>query len=89
MKNVINRILMSYRPLYMRGLLMDGQYKQANASQKPPMKGSKVIHRVTAFEPTRTRVLHVTPAAAFGRFFARFAKFAVGPSVKPIAKLHR
>lgn len=89
MKNMINRILMSYRPLYMRGLLMDGQYKPAITPRKPPVKGSKVIHLVPAFGPRRRRVLRVAPAAAFGRFCARFARFVLGPTVKPIAKLPR
>jgi hypothetical protein len=89
MKNLTHRILMAYRPLYLRGLLMDGQYKVPDAEQKPPVKGSKVIHLVPAFEPRRTRVLHVTPAAAFIRLLARIARSVAGPSVKPIAKLHR
>jgi hypothetical protein len=89
MKNLTHRILMAYRPLYMRGLLMDGQYKLPCTEQKPPVKGNKVIHLVPAFEPKRTRVLHVTPAAAFNAFLARIARFVAGPSAKSIAKLHR
>lgn len=89
MKNLTHRILMAYRPLYMRGLLMDGQYKVPCAEQRPPVKGSKVIHLVPAFEPKRTRVLHVTPVAAFSTFWARAVRFIAGSSVKPIAKLHR
>ena len=89
MKNLTHRILMAYRPLYMRGLLMDGQYKQVCAEQKPPVKGNKAIHLVPAFEPKRTRVLHVTPSAAFTNLLARIARSVAGPSVKPIAKLHR
>lgn len=27
MSDAINRVLMAYRPLYLRGLLMDGQYR--------------------------------------------------------------
>jgi hypothetical protein len=89
MKNLTHRILMAYRPLYLRGLLMDGQYKLPCAEQKPPVKGAKVIHLLPAFEPKRTRVLHVTPAAAFTAFWARVARFVAGPSVKSTAKLHR
>jgi hypothetical protein len=89
MKNLTHRILMAYRPLYLRGLLMDGQYEGPCAEQQPPVKGTKVIHLVPAFEPKRTRVLHVTPAAAFSAFLARVARFVAGSSVKPIAKLHR
>ena len=89
MKNLTHRILMAYRPLYMRGLLMDGQYKVPCAEQKPPVNGSKVIHLVPAFEPARTRVLHVTPIAAFSGLLARLARFVAGPSIKPTAKLHR
>lgn len=31
----IGKILMAYRPLYMRGLLMDGQYKLPATTQEP------------------------------------------------------
>jgi hypothetical protein len=88
MKNVVNRILMAYRPLYMRGLLMDGQYRSPAVARKPPLKGSKVIHLAPAFEPKRVRVLHVAPAAAFTALIARIARFVAGPSIKQALKSH-
>lgn len=37
----IGKILMAYRPLYLRGLLMDGQYRLP-ASAPEPTQGKKV-----------------------------------------------
>ena len=37
----IGKILMAYRPLYLRGLLMDGQYRLP-ASTPEPTQGKKV-----------------------------------------------
>ena len=37
----IGKILMAYRPLYLRGLLMDGQYRLP-ASAPEPAQGKKV-----------------------------------------------
>jgi hypothetical protein len=37
----IGKILMAYRPLYLRGLLMDGQYRLP-AGTPEPVQGSKV-----------------------------------------------
>ncbi|AIF46326.1 hypothetical protein [Dyella japonica] len=37
----IGKILMAYRPLYLRGLLMDGQYRLP-ASTPAPTQGTKV-----------------------------------------------
>jgi hypothetical protein len=43
----IGRILMAYRPLYLRGLLMDGQYKLPATQQPAPVppepRGSKEV----------------------------------------------
>jgi hypothetical protein len=60
MNNVINRVLAAYRPLYLRGLLMDGQYHLPKPQQAPPTKGSKVIHVTPAFKPGHRRVLVTT-----------------------------
>ena len=35
-KIVIDRVLMAYRPLYLHGLLLDGQYRLAAASAPKP-----------------------------------------------------
>ena len=45
----IGKILMAYRPLYLRGLLMDGQYRLP-ASTPEPVAGKKedVSKQVTA-----------------------------------------
>lgn len=63
MSNFIDRVLMSYRPMYLRGLLMDGQYRLPVTEAKKPEKGDRVVHLTPAFEPERKRVL-VMPAAA-------------------------
>jgi len=49
MSQLIDRILMAYRPLYLRGLLMDGQYRlpatpEKTAPEKGPEKGNRVVH---------------------------------------------
>ena len=36
MGSLLNRVLMAYRPLYLRGLLMDGQYRLLMAPERPP-----------------------------------------------------
>lgn len=38
----MGKILMAYRPLYLRGLLMDGQYRLPVAPPAPPPRGKKV-----------------------------------------------
>ncbi|HET7330410.1 hypothetical protein [Dyella sp.] len=63
MSQLIDRILMAYRPLYLRGLLMDGQYRLPAAPEKKPEKGDRVVQLTPAFEPERKRVL-LTPATA-------------------------
>jgi hypothetical protein len=37
----IGKILMAYRPLYLRGLLMDGQYRLPAALAPAPQAGKK------------------------------------------------
>jgi len=62
--NFVNRLLAAYRPMYLRGLLMDGQYRwPATQEEKKPDKGNRVVQLTPAFEPERKRVL-VIPAAA-------------------------
>jgi len=67
MSPLIDRILMAYRPLYLRGLLMDGQYRLPATSEKKPEKGNRVVQLTPAFEPERKRVLltPATPGATF------------------------
>ncbi len=40
MGDLMNRVLMAYRPLYLRGLLMDGQYRLP-AAPEPPAQGAR------------------------------------------------
>jgi hypothetical protein len=40
MGSLIDRVLMAYRPLYLRGLLMDGQYRLP-APPAPPARGKR------------------------------------------------
>ncbi|GLQ91379.1 hypothetical protein [Dyella acidisoli] len=67
MSNLFDRILMAYRPLYLRGLLMDGQYRLPAKQEKKPEKGNRVVQLTPAFDPERKRVL-VAPAAASANF---------------------
>lgn len=63
MSNFIDRVLTAYRPLYLRGLLMDGQYRLPATPEQKPKKGSRVVQLTPAFEPECRRVL-VVPAEA-------------------------
>ena len=64
MSNWIDRVLTAYRPLYLRGLLMDGQYRLPQAAPPSPVSGKRDIHLVPAFEPGRRRVLLATATVA-------------------------
>jgi hypothetical protein len=64
MSSWIDRVLNAYRPMYLRGLLMDGQYRLPQAPKKPPTASKKLIHLQPAFEPARRRVLIATATAA-------------------------
>ncbi|WP_333679574.1 hypothetical protein [Dyella sp.] len=62
----IDRVLAAYRPMYLRGLLMDGQYclpVPQEKQEKKPEKGDRIVQLTPAFDPQRKRVL-VMPAAA-------------------------
>jgi hypothetical protein len=64
MNNWIDRVLAAYRPLYLRGLLMDGQYRLPQPPKKPPVSGKRKIVLTPAFEWGRRRVLVATATAA-------------------------
>jgi hypothetical protein len=66
MNDLMNRILSAYRPLYLRGLLMDGQYRLPAQQQAPPPKGKKPVQLRPAFQPARRRVLIASATAAAG-----------------------
>ena len=44
----MGKILMAYRPLYLRGLLMDGQYRLPASTPEPAPTGKKVATPSTA-----------------------------------------
>jgi hypothetical protein len=48
MNPLLNRVLMAYRPLYLRGLLMDGQYKwpSVDESDDPSKPASRTRPRM-------------------------------------------
>jgi hypothetical protein len=64
MHNWIDRVLTAYRPLYLRGLLMDGQYRLPQPPRQPPVSGKREIHLTPAFKPGRRRVLVATATVA-------------------------
>lgn len=57
MSNFIDRVLTAYRPMYLRGLLMDGQYRLPVTQEKKPEKGDRVVQVTPAFNPERKRKL--------------------------------
>lgn len=67
MSNLFDRILMAYRPMYLRGLLMDGQYRLPAAQEKKSEKGNRVVQVTPAFDPGRQRVL-IAPAMTSANF---------------------
>jgi hypothetical protein len=73
MSNWIDKVLTAYRPLYLRGLLMDGQYRLPEAAKKPPTSGKRLIPLQPAFEPDRRRVLVATATAAVAGLCTRSA----------------
>lgn len=59
MSRFVDRLLAAYRPMYLRGLLMDGQYRlPADPECKAP-KANRIVELTPAFEPERKRVLLV------------------------------
>lgn len=64
MANWIDQVLTAYRPLYLRGLLMDGQYKLPATPKKPPVSGKRQVEVRAARVPERRRVLVATATAA-------------------------
>jgi hypothetical protein len=64
MNNFVDRLLAAYRPLYLRGLLMDGQYRLPPAQESKPGKGDRLVQVTPAFDPGRKRVLNAPAAVA-------------------------
>jgi hypothetical protein len=83
MANWIDKVLDSYRPLYLRGLLMDGQYRLPQAPKKPPTSGKREVHLRPAFEPGRRRVLVATAAAAAVTLCARATLTGADETTEP------
>jgi hypothetical protein len=78
MSRFIDRVLAAYRPMYLRGLLMDGQYRlpvaQENTEQeKKPDKGNRIVQLTPVFEPERRLVL-IAPATASANLCAPLAQ---------------
>jgi hypothetical protein len=86
MADWIDKVLMAYRPLYLRGLLMDGQYRLPEAPKKPPAKGKQAIHVRPAFAPDRRRVLVATAAAAAVTLCAGTSLVTKDEAPQPAAK---
>jgi hypothetical protein len=63
MDNFVNRILAAYRPLYLRGLMMDGQYRLPAEQVDKPQKGNRAVQPAPAFDPRRKHA-PMRPAAA-------------------------
>jgi hypothetical protein len=84
MADWFDKILMAYRPLYLRGLLMDGQYRLPEAPKTPPVKGKRAIHLRPAFAADRRRVLVATATAAAVTLCAR--NTLTDETVEPDAK---
>lgn len=66
MNPILQRTLMAYRPLYLRGLLMDGQYRwpatnASNERQESPPAG----------QPRRRMLLAALTGLHHGNFFKR------------------
>ncbi|OOG53273.1 hypothetical protein [Rhodanobacter sp. C03] len=66
MNPILQRALMAYRPLHLRGLLMDGQYRwpAADASNERP-------ESAPAGQPRRRMLLVALAALYHGNFFKR------------------
>ncbi|WP_114240958.1 hypothetical protein [Dyella sp. C9] len=56
------KILMAYRPLYLRGLLMDGQYRLPAAPAEP--QGGKRISTEVPAQPARATTKSLRGATA-------------------------
>ncbi|HTV85525.1 MAG TPA: hypothetical protein VME63_08965 [Dyella sp.] len=83
MKDLMNRVLLAYRPLYLRGLLMDGQYRLPPPQTAPPAKGKRLIHLTPVFQPARRRVLVATAAAAAGMVLSTHEDTCAKPADAP------
>ncbi|GLQ90661.1 hypothetical protein [Dyella flagellata] len=77
MSSFFDRVLAAYRPLYLRGLLMDGQYRLPAQPEEKPQKGNRVVQVTPVFEPGRKRVL-LAPALASTSLCARSTDEASG-----------
>ena len=63
MSGFIDRVLAAYRPMYLRGLLLDGQYRLPSPQEMKAAKGDRVVEVTPAFDPGRKRVLIVPTAS--------------------------
>jgi hypothetical protein len=86
MKDLMNRVLLAYRPLYLRGLLMDGQYRSPAPQENLPPKGKKRIHLTPALQPGRRRVLIAT---AVGMILSANEDIPAKPLDEPDARVRK
>ncbi|GLQ97934.1 hypothetical protein [Dyella mobilis] len=87
MSSLIDRIVKAYRPLYLRGLLMDGQYRLSEVPKEPPVAGKRVVTVRPAFEPGRRRVLVASAVGAAASVCAGSIESAAVPAqAKAFAK---
>ncbi|MBB6247454.1 hypothetical protein [Rhodanobacter sp. A1T4] len=62
MNPLINRVLAAYRPLYLRGLLMDGQYKWPSVdAQDDPLRPARQT-RPRLLLAALTGLRHIVPS---------------------------
>jgi hypothetical protein len=67
MSNFLDRVLMAYRPLYLRGLLQDGQYRLfAAAERSRPVPACRVVPAQTVATMALTGLSAVAAIAAAG-----------------------
>lgn len=58
MKPMLQRVLMAYRPLYLNGLLLDGQYKLPKADPTDAAAGTPRVRRRTLLAALTHIVFH-------------------------------
>lgn len=66
MTDLVHRILGLYRPVYLRGLMMDGQYRLPARQTARPSHDRPILPK-PAFDPGRQRVLTTPALAGAGR----------------------
>jgi hypothetical protein len=81
MKDLIHRVLHGYRPLYQRGLLLDGQYRSSDISFRNECSDSETAAGTNLNRPRR-RVLIAALVAAAAGLMARFDVAIAEPTTR-------